>query len=319
MEIFSDYISRGVDVTEKTLLTPGAFRSLLVLLASIVAAYWLSKYIANIFVWLAKRVALRSDNATDYAKTMRLRQVETYLGVTVAVIRVFIVVVIAYIAWRTISPEGSKIISNSGFAAIGASAIFIVIAGQTVGTWLRDITAGMTMIAEGWFNVGDYIKVEPFIDVSGVVERLTLRSTRLRTISGEVIILHNQKIDGVHITPKGVRTMAVDIFVRDLERGEAFVTEVVGSLPTGPMMLAKPLKISHSEPWGEGMWHIVITGETPPGREWLIEKYVIENLKAIDERRPRSRQIMAYTPIARWADPVAEKRFTRAVKLSKTK
>lgn len=319
MEIFTETIVRGVEVSEKTLFNAGAFRSLLILAISLVAAYWISKYIANFFIWIAKKVALRSDNTSGYAQTLRLRQVETYLGVAVAIIRVIVVVVIGYIAWRTISPQGSQIISNSGFAAVGAGAIFIVIAGQTVGTWLRDITAGMTMMAEQWFNVGDYIKVEPFIDVAGVVERLTLRSTRLRTISGEVVILHNQKIDGVHITPLGVRTMAVDVFVSDKARGKAFVEKVIDSLPTGPTMLTNPLEISHIEPWGEDVWHIVVVGKMPPGREWLIEKYVIENLKAFDERRTKARRIMAYPPIARWADPVAEQRFTRAVRLSKTK
>ena len=64
------------------------------------------------------------------------------LGVTVAAVRVVVVAIVAYLVWRLLSPEGSEAISNSGAAAIGASAIFIVIAGQTVGPLLRDITAG---------------------------------------------------------------------------------------------------------------------------------------------------------------------------------
>lgn len=80
---------------------------------------------------------------------------------------------------------------------------------------LRDLTAGTAMIAEQWFNVGDYIRVEPFIDVGGVVERATLRSTKLRSLNGEIIWLHNQHIHGIKVTPRGIRTMAVDIFVND--------------------------------------------------------------------------------------------------------
>jgi hypothetical protein len=117
-------------------------------------------------------------------------------------------------------------LGGSGAAAIGASAFFVVIAGQTLGTLLRDITAGATMIIERWFHVGDYIKIEPFWDVKGVVERFTLRSTRIRSLSGEIIIVHNQKIDAVHVTPNGVRTMAVEIFVKDKQKGEALVHHI---------------------------------------------------------------------------------------------
>lgn len=105
--------------------------------------------------------------------------------------------------------------ASSSTAAIGAGALFIVLTGGTIGVMLRDLTAGTAMIAGQWFNVGDYIMVVHFIDVGGVVERATLRSTKLRSLSGEIIWLHNQHIHGIKVTPRGIRTMAVDIFVND--------------------------------------------------------------------------------------------------------
>ena len=68
-----------------------------------------------------------------------------------------------------LSPFSATNMSSSA-AAIGAGAFFVVIAGQTVGIILRDLTAGSIMITEGWFKIGDFIKIEPFWDVSGVVE-----------------------------------------------------------------------------------------------------------------------------------------------------
>ncbi|MGK2896410.1 MAG: mechanosensitive ion channel domain-containing protein [Candidatus Saccharimonadales bacterium] len=85
--------------------------------------------------------------------------------------------------WRLLAPHTS----SSGLAAIGAGTFFIVFAGQTLGMILRDITAGAAMIIEGWLHVGDFIKIEPFMDLSGMVERFTLRSTKLRSLSGSVI------------------------------------------------------------------------------------------------------------------------------------
>lgn len=292
---------------------PNAYRSVLILIGSIVIAYMLSKYLAAIIIKIAQVVSVHADNETNEEKFIRLRQIETYLSVAVAVIRATVVAVVAYIVWRIISP-----VSNSGAAAIGASAFFIVFAGQTLGMVLRDITAGSIMIIEQWFNVGDFVKIEPFIDVSGVVERLTLRSTRLRSLNGEIVWIHNQQIQAAHVTPRGLRTIAVDVFVHDVEKGLANLKELANAVPVGSNMLARPLKISKPEEWGNGLWRITITGETTPGREWLIENFFVNAIKEIDSTvRAKANRVFVYEPIARYADPIADKRFKRAARSQK--
>lgn len=293
---------------------PNAYRSVLILVATIVITYWLSNFLAKAIIRIAQAVARHTDNESDDDRVMRLRQVETYLSVTVAIVRVVAAAVVGYIAWKIISPE-----QNSSLAAIGAGTIFIVVAGQTLGIVLRDVTAGSVMIMERWFNVGDFIKIEPFIDVSGVVEELTLRSTRLRSLSGEIIWVHNQQIHGVHVTPRGVRTMAVDIFVRDRVEGEREIGKVINAVPTGTMMMARPLRIKYAERWQDDLWRITVVGETPPGREWLVEKYFVNALKEIDEDKKRSERLIVHEPIARYADSIADSRFKRAVRVNKDK
>jgi small-conductance mechanosensitive channel len=295
---------------------PNAYRSVLLLIATMVITYWLSHFLAKGIIRVAQAVAQRTDNESDDDRLMRLRQVETYLSVTVAVVRVVAVAVVGYIAWIIISPSAK---SNSSLAAIGAGTIFIVVAGQTLGIVLRDVTAGSVMIMERWFNVGDFIKIEPFMDVSGVVEELTLRSTRLRSLSGEVVWIHNQQIHGVHVTPRGVRTMAVDIFVRDRVEGERAIERVINTVPTGTMMMARPLRIKYAERWNDDLWRITVVGETPPGREWLVEKYFVNALKEIDEDKKRSDRLIVHEPIARYADSIADSRFKRAVRVNKDK
>jgi small-conductance mechanosensitive channel len=292
---------------------PNAFRSILILIVSIIAAYWLSHFIAKAIIRVAQVVAVHSDKESNEDRLVRLRQVETYLSVTVAIVRVAIVTIVAFIAWRIFSPNSS----SSGVAAIGVGTIFIVIAGQTIGPLLRDVTAGATMIAEKWFNVGDFIKVEPFWEVSGVVERFTLRSTRIRQLSGEVVWIHNQQITAVHVTPRGVRTMAVDVFVRDRVAGERQIERVINTVPTGATLLARPLRIKYAERWDDELWRITVIGETPPGREWLIEKYFIDALKDVDEGKKKADRLFIHEPIARFADPAADRRFKRAVRVAK--
>lgn len=315
----TDFFSTTLLEINEFLITPNPYRSVLLLFFSIAVSYWLSQFLAKGIVKIAQKVAVRTDSETREDRVVLYRQVETYLSVTVAIVRAVVVAVTAYLVWRIIAPQGSSELGGSSAAAIGASAFFIVIAGQTVGILLRDITMGATMIIEKWFTIGDYIKVEPFIDMTGVVERMTLRSTKLRSLSGEVVWVHNQQIQAVHVTPRALRTEAVDIFVHDRIAAEKAIDKIISAMPTGPTMLARPLRVKYAERWGEDLWRITIVGQTAPGREWLIENYFVNALKAIDEGKKKSEKLLVYEPIARFADPVADNQFKRAIRVKKEK
>lgn len=298
----------------QTFLVQGnPFRSLLILILSITFAYFASRYLSLAIIKLAQIVSTHTDKETNEEKHIRLRQIETYLSVSVAGVRAIVVTVVAYNTWMILSPT-----ANASVAAIGSSVLFILLLGQSLGMILRDITAGAVMIIEQWFNVGDYVKLEPFMDVAGVVERFTLRSTKIRSLNGEIIWIHNQQIQAVHVTPRGIRTMAVDVFVRDRELGEATLKEIISAVPSGPTLLAKPLRIKSTEKWGGDLWRITVIGYTAPGREWLIQDFFVNAIKEIDEGvRVKSKRVFIYEPIARFADPIADKKFLRAIRANK--
>lgn len=311
----NDFNASAFDEAFAWLMTPNAFRSVVILIVSLIVAYWLSRFLAQALIRIAQIIAVRSDNESDDTRVMRLRQTETYLSIATAVVRALVVLVVGYVAWKMLSPFSTSGAANS-VAAIGAGTFFALIAGQTIGIVLRDLTAGAVMITEGWYKIGDFIKIEPYGDVSGVVERFTLRSTRLRALNGEVILVHNQNITGVHVTPHGVRTIAVDVFVRDQERGNEEIKKIIAAIPKGKTMLAKPLRITKTEEWGMRRWRITVVGQTAPGREWLIEKFFVEALTDIDEGKEGSDRLLVLPPMPRNADETADKRFRRAVRVA---
>jgi len=299
------------EITE-FLTVPNSMRSLLILVVSILIAYWVSHYVARIIIKVAQIIAVRSDNTNDNEKRFQLRRVETYFSVAIALVRALIVGFAAFYAWQFFSPG-----ANLSAATIGASAFFIVTAGATIGMVLRDLTAGSTMIIERWFHVGDFIRIEPFIDVGGVVERMTLRSTKLRSLNGEIIWLHNQHIQGVKVTPHGLRRIAVDIFANNEKVGKNLIEKVIATLPVGTLKLAAKPQIVATEQWSDKLWHFVVIGETTPGREWLMDNYFIEALEAVDERRKGPRTFVR-KPLARFSDIEAEKSFKRAIRRQTT-
>ena len=133
-----------------------------------------------------------------------------------------------------------------------------------------------------------------------------------------MVWVNNQQIHAVHVTPRGVRTLAVDVFVRDRVKGEEKLQELINAVPAGPTMLAKPLKIKSTERWSDDIWRITVIGQTAPGREWLIEKFFVNAIQEVDEDvKVKNERVFVYEPIARFADPVADKKFMRAIRTDK--
>jgi hypothetical protein len=170
------------------------------------------------------------------------------------------------------------------------------------------------MMAEHWFGVGDLVTIAPN-DIQGVVERITLRSTRIRGLNGEIIWVSNQNISSVRIAQKGVWTVAIELFVTDKARAEQLVEQVNTLLPTGPSLVVSPLAIMTNAERADGVWHLTALAETAPGRNWLIERTAIELLKNLDDKSKKP--ILLAEPIARYADNDTEREFARAVNNAK--
>lgn len=273
-------------------------------------AFFFGKLVAKIIVKITQRIAVQSDLASTEERFFKLRQVETYLSVSIAVMRFFIVVAAVLIAIELLINDPFKPVT-----VITASTVFAVLGAATVGPLLRDITVGSAMIVEKWYGVGDFVRFEPFSNIQGVVERVTLRSTKIRDISGEIIWIHNQHVQAVSVTPNGKRTQAIDIFVDNVEQAKKEVERVVKTLRPSPTMMASPLHIVETEQITDDLWRITIAGETAPGREWMLENFFVSALKEAD-RRNRHFSIV-YGPLVRYADEAAERRFRRAVRVKK--
>lgn len=70
-------------------------------------------------------------------------------------------------------------------AGLGIGGIAIALAVQTV---LSDLFASLSIMLDKPFEVGDSLKID---DLNGTVERIGIKSTRLRALSGEQIIISN--------------------------------------------------------------------------------------------------------------------------------
>jgi hypothetical protein len=280
--------------------------ALWVFLGSLVGALFAGKIMSVILRRVSRKFGKRADAATDLNVVNRLRRFETWTILSIAIMRVAFVILGLYFWWVFTHPD------NQPSGLIGASALFAVVLGGVFSPLLRDFAFGGGMMAEHWFGVGDLITIEPFVGIQGVVERITLRSTRIRGLNGEVIWVANQNIAGVRIAQKGVWTMAIELFVTDPERAEDLLEDANALLPSGPSLVVSPLRVMTTDQRSNNLWHLTAVGEVAPGREWLMEKTAIDLLKKLDEKSKKP--ILVTDPIARYADNDTERQFARAVK-----
>src|SRR6266705_1946602 len=93
--------------------------------------------------------------------------------------------------------ETSVAVIRTGIAYIAFATALVLTAAQRM---LMDIIAGFNMFVERWYSVGDTIAI-PMMEVQGIVEDLSLRRTKLRSLDGEVINIHNSQIAAVRVLP----------------------------------------------------------------------------------------------------------------------
>lgn len=280
-------------------------RSVLTFVIALASAIIVGRLIAAVMRRFAHAVSRKADKAEDLKEVNKLRRIETLTILTIALIRMLLIILALYFWWIYAHPQAQPT------ALIGASALGVIIAGATIGPILRDLAYGGVMMAEHWYGVGDYVRIEPFADMQGVIERVTLRSTKLRGLNGESIWVNNQNIQGVRVLTKGVLTVAIEIFVSDLKRGLKLIEQTNLRLPQGPLMVVRPLHIMAKVEVGPNLWHITAVGETAPGRKWLLEDYAKDILQEMDEESRRS--VLQTDPIVRYADTEAERRFARTI------
>jgi hypothetical protein len=280
-------------------------RSLFILLICLLAGVIFGRIVSGILRRISRSVGRQADRSEGLSTVNRLRRIETLLVLSIAIVRSFFIVVALYFWWVYTHPQ------QQPTALIGASALIAIIAGGVFGPVLRDLAFGGGMMAEHWFGVGDLITIEPFAGIQGVVERVSLRSTKIRGLNGEIIWMSNQNIGGVRIAQKGVRSIALELFVSSEKRAADMIHRVNELLPRGASLLTSPLSIMTIERKESDLWHLTAIGETAPGREWLLEKNAVEILTNLDKEHKKP--VLLAPPIARFADNDTERKFARAI------
>jgi moderate conductance mechanosensitive channel len=267
------------------------------------AAAWLlargAAFVAlHVLVWNDRRSA--DLDLTKAGKMTRLKRRETQ----VSIIRAGV----TYLGFATaaVLAVGQLIGGVDRLTAIAGASFLLILVGFAVQRVLMDIIAGLAMFLERWYSVGDTIQI-PMHEVQGIVEDVSLRHTRLRTLDGEVIHIHNSQIPAVRVLPSGAKELMLEVFVTDREKGVEMVDSVASILPEGPTTFVRRPRIDRVDELSESLFRISVRASVAPGREWLVDGFFADLLR---ERAEAG--VIAHGPVPLAVDESAARSYARA-------
>lgn len=154
-------------------------------------------------------------------------------------------------------------------------------------TLVKDYLAGIFLIIEDQFGVGDMVDLG---DAIGTVEEIRLRTTRVRDLSGVVWYIRNGEIIRVANKSQGWTMASVELPVaydEDLERIREIVTQIGTAMDEDPqfddILLSKPEFAGVESVSGEAVF-IRILAKAAPQQQVALARAIRERMKlAFDE------------------------------------
>src|SRR4051812_15281611 len=236
--------------------------SLLVVFLGVVVFRILTRGVPRVLRWRRRS----RESLLDEEAVTRIKRQDTAITLMRNALRyvVFVIVVLFILS----------IFFRNPFPAAAGTTIIVAVLGFGAQSFLRDVIAGFSIVFEGQYSVGDFVLIKPQ-DVSGVVEELGLRMTKIRSLSGEVSYIPNGTMQGVVNYVSGQQRFNVEVQVTDAEAA----SRMGGALgESSELSLSPPRLVERSET--DGRIRMRIVAGVLPSMAWLVEDNLTERIKA---------------------------------------
>jgi small conductance mechanosensitive channel len=149
---------------------------------------------------------------------------------------------------------------------------------------VKDVITGFFIIFEDQFSVGDFVRIGQF---EGTVEEIGLRTTKIKSFTGEIHILPNGNITEVTNFSVHNSVAVLDIgiaYESDIDRTERVLQELLADLPDKYEELIKAPELLGVQQFGASEIVLRIVAETEPMKHWYIGRLLRKEIKqALDE------------------------------------
>ncbi len=160
---------------------------------------------------------------------------------------------------------------KSVLAAAGVGGIAIGFGAQSL---IKDIISGFFIVIEDQYVVGDLITID---SMTGTVEQLELRVTRLRNSNGDLHIIPNGEVKRVTNHTRGDKAVIVDIPVAySSDLGKAFEAATSAcEIAAGEFdTITETPKVVGITDLGKDCLNLRIVAKTLPNEQWGVERRI---------------------------------------------
>ncbi len=146
---------------------------------------------------------------------------------------------------------------------------------------VQDLLSGFFIFAERQYGYGDIVRIaQPgeSVGISGAVEEVTLRTTKLRAEGGELIVIPNGEIRQVTNLSKDWARAVLDIPLAvdtDVPKATEILRRIGDEImadETWCRLLLDPPSVMGIERFGVGFLHLRFVARTLPGRQWDVAR-----------------------------------------------
>jgi len=241
-----------------------------------IGAYILKRVLARIIDKAVRIAVIRDETMTEEAERQREDTlIRIFSGATSILILIMAFLMILKEAGLDIGPM---------LAGAGIAGLAIGFGGQYL---IRDIIAGLFIILENQYRIGDVITIN---DKSGTVEDISLRKTTIRDISGTVHHIPHGEIKIVSNQSKDFARVNIDIGISynsNLEKVIQVINRTGEELAKDPSfkdLIINPPKFLRVNEFGDSAIIIKILGDTKPLRQWEVAGELRKRLKIAFDR-----------------------------------
>lgn len=176
---------------------------------------------------------------------------------------------------------------NTG-ALLASAGVLGFAVGFGAQTMVKDLLNGLFLLAEGQYTIGDEITIS---GVTGVVERVTLRTTTLRATNGDVHIVPSGDVRLVTNKSKGWSLVAIDVGIayttpveRALEVLKLYSEEVAHDEEISDALMEPP-KVAGVTAFQDHQYVVRVTAKLLPSADSKpIERKMRKILRQVFER-----------------------------------
>ena len=214
-----------------------------------------------------------------------------------------------------------RVIKLLGFSITGLvapAAVLGVALGFGAQRIVQDLLAGFFLLAERQYGYGDVVRISALgstTGVTGTVEEISLRITRMRSSEGEVIIIPNGQIVQVTNLSRDWARAIVDVPLRSGEDVEAAIrrlrdlaSQAYKDAALSRLLLDEPVVTGVESTSGETL-NVRVVARTRPGRQFEVSRALRTRILPA-MRRPMGERAPEKTP----AKPPAAEHDDRATK-----